>query len=66
MTEIKVRDFSSPMSMGKLYAMMNWCEDNFGPGRGWDRLDSRWALDGTYRFMFTHSEDATAFLLRWS
>jgi hypothetical protein len=66
MIEIKLRDFARPMSMEKLYAMMNWCEDNFGTRRDWRGLGGRWSLDGTKRFMFTHNEDAVLFTLRWS
>lgn len=66
MIEIKLRDFATPMSMEKLYSMMDWCEYNFGPKKDWRGLSDRWALDGTQRFMFKHSADAVLFTLKWS
>ena len=66
MTKIPISDDTL---MYDIFAMEDWCINNFGPcimdsRNRW--ISGRWHLDGDNEvFKFTHSKDALRFTLKW-
>ena len=69
MTEILFQTIDPDLTEIRYLQMQDWLEENFGATKRddqWRWVGGRWWIDGTYSIRFTHTKDATLFMLKWA
>lgn len=69
MTKFELSELQNIEQLFQLFAIVEWCEENFGPSKTNSRhqwIGGSWFINGTQSITFTHSRDALLYKLRWT